>query len=47
MVIEELVADNATLTILRRDPKKKPRVWQMHELSVQQVGARTEMPFKT
>jgi hypothetical protein len=47
VVIEHVVADNATLTILRRDPNKKSRVWQMHELSVQQLGARTEMPFQT
>lgn len=47
VIIDELLPAEATLTILRRDPTKKLRVWYMHELHVQQVGARTQMPFKT
>lgn len=47
VVIDELIADDATLTILRSQPQKRPRVWQMHELHVRQVGAQTQMPFKT
>jgi hypothetical protein len=46
VVIEELTADDATLTILRSNPAKKPRVWRMHKLYVEQVGARTQMPFQ-
>jgi hypothetical protein len=47
VVIDDVIADQATLTIMRRNPQKKPRVWLMHELHVQQVGARTAMPFRT
>jgi hypothetical protein len=46
VVIDELSADDATLTILRSNPAKKPRVWRMHQLHVEQVGARTQMPFQ-
>jgi hypothetical protein len=45
-VIDELVADEATLTILPRTAGKRPKVWRMHELHIQSVGALTKMPFQ-
>ena len=47
IVIDELVADEATLTILPRKAGKRPRVWRMHRLHMQSVSAFTKMPFKT
>ena len=47
IVIDELVADEATLTILPRKAGKRPKVWHMHELHIQSVGALTKMPFQT
>ena len=47
IVIDELVADEATLTILPRKAGKRPKVWHMHELHMQSVGALTKMPFQT
>jgi uncharacterized protein involved in outer membrane biogenesis len=47
IVIDELVADEATLTILPRTAGKQPKVWRMHELHIQVVGALTKMPFHT
>lgn len=45
VVIDEVLADDATLTILRRDPAKPPRVWALHELRMTSVGATQAMPF--
>jgi hypothetical protein len=47
IVIDELVADGATLTILPRKAGKRPKVWKMHELHMESVGALTKMPFRT
>jgi hypothetical protein len=47
VVIDQLVADQAQLTILPREPEKSPKVWYMHELHVQSVGANSKMPFQT
>lgn len=47
VVIDEVVADEATLTILPRKAGKRPRIWYMHELHVNSVGAKTNMPFRT
>ena len=38
IVIDELVADGATLTILPRKAGKRPKVWRMHALHMQSVG---------
>ena len=46
VVIDELVADNATLTIVPREADKRPKVWQMHELRLRSVGMEQAMPFK-
>ena len=45
LVIDDLVADEATLTLIPRDADKRPRVWQMHELHLQSVGLNQSMPF--
>jgi hypothetical protein len=47
VVIDEVVADQAQLTILPREREKSPKVWYMHELHVQSVGANSKMPFQT
>src|SRR5688572_24785796 len=47
IVIDRLAADDSTLTLLRRDPTRPPRVWSMHRLRMQSVGASNAMPFQT
>jgi hypothetical protein len=47
VVIDQVVANQTQLTILPRDPEKSPKVWYMHELHVQSVGANSKMPFQT
>jgi len=47
VVIDEVVADEATLTIVPRTEGKNPKVWYMHELHVRSVSAHTTMPFRT
>ena len=46
-VIDELVADEATLTIHPRSPEKAPRVWAMHQLRLDNVGIAQKMPFRS
>jgi hypothetical protein len=46
VVVDELIADDATLAIIRRDPAKPPRIWRMHRLRMQSVSASTRMPFQ-
>jgi hypothetical protein len=45
IIIDELVADHAQLTILRREAHKPARVWSMHQLHLYSVGANAKMPF--
>lgn len=47
LVIDEVVADDSALVILRREPEKPPRTWRMHRLRLRNVGLTTEMPFET
>jgi len=47
IVIDRLVADESSLTILRRDPTRPPRVWRMHQLRMQSVGATHAAPFQS
>ena len=47
VVVDELVADNARLTVLPRDPDGKPKIWLMHELHLGSVGAGRKMPFRS
>jgi hypothetical protein len=45
LVIDDLVANESTFTLIPRDPEKQPKIWQMHELSLQSVGLNQAMPF--
>ncbi len=45
-MIDRLAADDSSLTILRRDPTRPPRVWSMHRLRMQSVGTGA-MPFQS
>ncbi|MGC4085272.1 MAG: AsmA-like C-terminal region-containing protein [Vicinamibacterales bacterium] len=47
VVIDTLDAPDTTLTILRADPEKAPRVWYLHSLRLREVGLDTQMPFET
>jgi hypothetical protein len=47
IVIDRLTADDSTLTLLRRDPTRPPRVWNMHRLRMQSVGASKAIPFQS
>jgi hypothetical protein len=47
VVVDELVADEAKLTIIPRERDKKPKTWVMHELHVQNVGVDRQMPFRS
>jgi hypothetical protein len=46
LVIDELVAPDSQLTILRRDPTKIPKTWYLHKLKMNTVGMATAMPFE-
>jgi AsmA-like protein len=45
VVIDELTADGSELVIIPKNREKDPKVWQMHTLRVNNVGANTKMPF--
>ncbi len=45
LVIDELVADGATLTLIPRESHKRPKVWRLHELRLERVGLEHAMPF--
>ena len=47
VVIRDVDAPDAVLTILRSDPAKPPRTWSLHRLHVKQVSFATTMPFDT
>jgi hypothetical protein len=47
IVIDEVVADEAKLTIIPREPEKRPKVWQMHKLRIRNAGVGQQMPFQT
>jgi hypothetical protein len=47
IIIDRLDARNTTLTLLRRDPGKRPLVFDIHELEVRSLGFAREMPFRT
>ena len=47
VIIEELDAPDAQLTILRRESDKPARVWRMKHLVLRQVGLASKMPFET
>jgi len=45
VVIERLNADNAKLVILRRKKDRPPKVWDIHTLTMRNVGADQAMPY--
>jgi hypothetical protein len=47
VVIDQLVADNSTLTIVPREADKRPKVWRMHKLRLYSVGMDHAMPFES
>ena len=47
MVIDEVVADEARLTLLRSKADRPARTWQMHQLHVRDVGVGHRMPFRS
>ncbi len=47
VVIDRLTADESSLTLLRREPDRPPRVWRMHRLRMQSVSATRAMPFQS
>jgi hypothetical protein len=47
LVIDEVVANESSLTLIPREADKRPRVWQMHELQLQSVGLNQSMPFQS
>jgi len=46
VVIQTLEANDARIVILRREPAKAPRTWELHELKAQNLGANTPMSFQ-
>ena len=46
LIVEDLIAERAVLRILRRDPGKEPRVWEIAELSMQGTGSNEPWPFR-
>jgi hypothetical protein len=47
VVIDELVAEEAKLTLVRRTQDRPPRMWQLHHLHVFDVGLGHRMPFRS
>jgi hypothetical protein len=45
LIVDMLLAERAVLRILRRDPGKTPRVWEIAHLSMQRAGANDPWPF--
>jgi hypothetical protein len=45
VVVKEVFADNALLTILRREENKPARVWELHQLHLRDVGVASTMAF--
>jgi len=46
LVIDEMETTNATLSIVPRDPNKRPKVWAIHALHMQAVAFDSPMPFE-
>ena len=45
IVVDHVEARNATLTIVPRDPRKEPKVWDIAALNMDSVGFNRSMPF--
>ena len=46
LLVDGLLAERAVLRILRRDPGKAPRVWEIAQLSMQRAGSNEPWPFR-
>jgi hypothetical protein len=46
ILIDQLRAERAVLRILRGDPKKAPRVWEIAHLSMERAGSNDPWPFQ-
>jgi hypothetical protein len=46
LIVDDLLAEKAVLRILRRDPGKQPRVWEIAHLTMQRIGANEPWPFQ-
>ena len=46
ILIDDLLAERAVLRVLRRDPKKEPRVWEIAHLTMEGTGSDVPWPFQ-
>jgi hypothetical protein len=46
LIVEDLLSERAVLNILRREPGKTPRIFEIAHLSMQRVGANDPWPFR-
>lgn len=46
ILIDHLLAERAVVKILRRDPKKQTRVWEIAHLSMERAGSNDSWPFQ-
>ena len=46
LIVDGLLAEKALVRILRRDPGKQPRVWEIGHLTMQRIGANEPWPFQ-
>jgi hypothetical protein len=46
LIVDEIISEQAELTILRKDPEKKPRVFAIHHLTMNDVGADVPWAFR-
>jgi hypothetical protein len=45
VLIDHVVANDAQLIIVPKDPRKEPKVWAIHHLDLESVGFNRAMPF--
>jgi hypothetical protein len=46
LIVDGLVSERAVFRIIRRDPGKAPRVWEIAQLSMQGAGSNEPWPFR-
>ena len=46
VVIDEFVTHDAELTFVRRDPRKRPLIFAIHDLTVRDLGLDRKMPYE-
>jgi hypothetical protein len=46
LIVDEIFSERATLVILRRDPEKKPRTFEIHQLTMKSVGDNVPWAFQ-